>query len=153
MKLAEALKLRSDTQKYIVQLRSRLQRAAVTTEGDEPAERIDDLILDLHQQVDLYRDLVARINRTNTQIEIEPGTTMTDALALRDALMMKLPILDFLMAHTSNALNQHRQQRSELRAISHVDIADVQSMVNGIGAELRRLDNLIQERNWQTELL
>ncbi len=145
--------LRADTQKKMDQLRQRLQRSAVTTEGDTPPESIDTLLIELDEATAELENLIRRINQTNTQTEIEPGVTVTDALARRDTLMKKRPILESLIIHTTNALNQHRGMRSELRAISHVNIPAVQKEIDTISAELRRLDNSIQERNWLTELI
>lgn len=153
MKLAEALMLRADTQTRIDQLRIRLQRSAVTTEGDTPPESVETLLGELDTAVQELETLIRRINQTNTQTEIEPGMTITDALARRDALRKKRPILESLINHTSNALQQHRALRSELRGVSHVDISSIQKAIDSLSAELRRLDNAIQERNWLTELI
>lgn len=153
MKLAEALAQRADMIQMIGQLRDRLQRSAVTTEGDMPPESIDTLLADLSGVVTVLSKLIADINRTNTATEIEPGVTITDALARRDVLMQQLAVLRFLVTHTANAKNQHRAMRSELRAVSYVNIAEVQADIDRIAAELRRLDNAIQERNWLTELM
>lgn len=153
MKLAEALAQRADTVKQIADLRGRLQRSAVSTEGDYPAENVRDLLEQLSVATEEFQTLITRINRTNIHTQIEGIGTLTDLLARRDALNQKLPILQFLIAHTSNALNQHRAMRSELRAVSHVDIAGIQKEIDAIGAELRQIDNQIQEQNWLTELL
>lgn len=153
MKLAEALVLRSDTIKKIDQLRARLQRSAVVTEGDTPAESIDQLLVDLNTAVGDLETVIGRINHTNIATEVESNITITDLLARRDALNKKLPVLEFLIAHNSNALNQHRAMRSELRAISSVNVVAIQSEIDSVSAELRRLDNLIQEQNWLTELI
>ena len=153
MKLAEALMLRADTQTKIDQLRVRLQRSAVTTEGDNPPESIQTLLDELDVTVLELENLIRRINQTNTQTEIAPGVTITDALARRDALLKKRPVLEYLITYTTNALQQHRALRSELRAVSHVNISLVQKEIDALSAELRRLDNAIQERNWLTELI
>lgn len=153
MKLAEALAQRADVVKQIADLRGRLQRSAVSTEGDEPAENVRDLLEQLTKAASQFEILVVRINRTNLQTEVADGETITDLLARRDALNQVLPILQFLIAHTSNALNQHRAMRSELRAVTHVNISEIQKQIDSIGAALRQIDNRIQEQNWLTELL
>lgn len=153
MKLAEALAQRADMIRMIGELRGRLQRSAVTTEGDSPPEYTGTLLDSLAVVSSDLEHIIAQINRTNTATEIAPGVTITDALARRDAINQQLPVLQFLIAHTANAMNQHRAMRSELRTVSHVDIRAVQADIDTLSAELRRLDNAIQERNWLTELL
>ena len=66
MKLAEALIMRSDCQKRIAQLKSRLLANARVQENEAPAERPEDLIKELELVSEQLVDLVKRINRTNS---------------------------------------------------------------------------------------
>mgnify|MGYP001302633714 CR=1 FL=1 len=47
MKLAEALSLRADLQKRVIQLKVRLKDSAKIQEGDEPAEDVKELYPEL----------------------------------------------------------------------------------------------------------
>ena len=86
MKLAEALALRADAQKRLAQLKGRAVASARYQEGEPPAEDAATLLARARAVVDEIEDLVRRINRTNAATEIEPGLTLTDAIARRDAL-------------------------------------------------------------------
>ena len=89
MKVAEALILRADTQKRLEQLRQRLLRNAKVQEGDKPAEQPEALIQDLEGAAAELTQLIQRINRANAATELEPGVTLSDALALRDVLKLR----------------------------------------------------------------
>jgi len=153
MKLAEALMMRSDLQKKINQLRERLQRSAVMTEGDAPPESVQTLRDELKSVIQQYESIIYQINVTNTATVTADGSTLTALLARRDAINKYLPVLEFLLAHTNNAISQHRNMRSELRAISYVDVPEVQKDIDRLSAELRQIDNSIQKQNWLTDLV
>lgn len=153
MKLAEALQTRAALNAKITNLRERLQRSAVGTEGDAPPEAVSDLLVQLDAAISALTVLVFQINYTNMNSQLGDYTTITYALAKRDALKTKHGVLTFLLSHTHNAMSMHRSRASELRAVSHVSIADVQREIDAIGAELRRLDNSIQEANWTVDII
>src|SRR5262245_16616422 len=89
MLLAEALALRADAQKRLAQLRSRAVTSARYQEGEEPIERSTELLADARAATDEIETLIRRINRTNAATELEPGLTITDAIAHRDALALR----------------------------------------------------------------
>jgi len=82
MKLAEALILRADLQKRIEHLRQRLIRNAMVQEGEAPIEDPKSLLAEFDQSALRLRELIQRINRTNstTILDGEPrmwaGVTM-----------------------------------------------------------------------------
>ena len=65
MKLAEALNQRADLQKRIAQLRERLSNNVKVQEGDQPAEKPEELFQDLDDCLKQLKDMIVRINRTN----------------------------------------------------------------------------------------
>lgn len=67
MKLAEALQLRSDLQKRMEQLASRLYDNATVQEGESPAEDPVVLLEEYEGCARQLEDLMARINRTNCE--------------------------------------------------------------------------------------
>ena len=93
MKLAEALNLRADLQRRIKQLRARLLKNAKVQEGDVPLESPHDLLAELDECVSQLEELISKINLVNARITDESGVTMTELLARRDALAMKLSVL------------------------------------------------------------
>ncbi len=55
-------------------------------EGEQPAESAVDLLAQARALTGDLESLIRRINRTNAASELEPGVTITDAIARRDAL-------------------------------------------------------------------
>jgi hypothetical protein len=90
MKLAEALILRADAQKRIENLRQRLIKNAKVQEGESPVEDPQALLLEHDELALQLREMIQRINRTNssTMLEGEPQMTVADAIALRDSLRL-----------------------------------------------------------------
>ncbi len=151
MKLAEALILRADQQKRVEQLKQRLLRNAKVQEGDAPAENPQPLLEELDHVSEELEQLIQRINHTNSVTELEPGLTLTDALATRDVLRLKHGIYrDLAQAAT---VTQDRYSRSEVKFKSTVQVAEIQKQADQLAKEYRELDARIQQANWQTELL
>jgi len=92
-KLAKALVLRADTQKCIEQLRDRLKISALIQEGDEPPENPPTLLEKLDRLFGQLETLISAINRTNIQVVLPNGKTVTEALAQRDILRLRGSVL------------------------------------------------------------
>jgi hypothetical protein len=151
MKLAEALIQRADMQKRLEELRQRMQANAKVQEGDQPAERPDDLLREFDRVADELTLLIQRINRTNTATGFDDQQSVADALAQRDNLARKhMAYRELAVAAT---ITQTRFTRAELRFISTVDVAAHQRRADELAQARRTLDARIQELNWQIELL
>ncbi|MDJ0705411.1 MAG: DIP1984 family protein [Leptolyngbyaceae cyanobacterium MO_188.B28] len=150
MKLAEALILRADCQKRIVQLQQRLIRSAKIQEGEQPPENPNELITELEAVSAELADLIKRINQTNSQTPFGDGT-LSDVLAERDILRLKRGAYDSLIQAAS--IRQERYSRSEVRFISTVAIAEIQREVDTLSRDYRELDAQIQALNWQTDVV
>jgi hypothetical protein len=150
MKLAEALQLRSDVQKRIQQIRQRIALSARTQEGEAPAEDPNALLAEIEALTAQLESLIKRINRTNVRTELEPGLTMTDALAQRDVWHLHRSILVEAAGHAS--LRQDRYSKSEVRFVSALDVAALHRRADDLAKRARELDAKIQETNWQTEV-
>ena len=149
MKLAEALILRADNQKRLSQLKARIVRVAKVQEGDQPSENPGELLREYdHVATELER-LIRSINRTNLTTPFESGTTLTDALASRDVLTMRLGLLRELAEEAS--VTENRYSRSEVKFISTVDVAAIQKQADDLSRRYRELDSRIQAMNWTTE--
>lgn len=151
MKLAEALVLRADVQKRLAQLRTRLQQSALVQEGEQPPENPADLLAELEQLLAQLNELIARINRTNLEIRLADGTTLTDALARRDILTQRYSIIDGLATVASNRVQ--RYGRAEIRLLSTVDVAALRRQLDEIARQRRELDTAIQAVNWNSDLI
>ncbi|MGN7948638.1 DIP1984 family protein [Microbacterium sp. 22215] len=153
MKLAEALTARADLQRRIEQLRARITANARYQEGEEPAEDASALLVEADAALEQLRDLIRRINATNSRLDLGADGTMTDALAARDVLRLQHSLLADAAAAASGANDQFlRQMRSELRQISALPVAELRSRADAVAQELRELDNRIQQANWLHDL-
>lgn len=153
MKLAEALTARADLQRRIEQLRARITANARYQEGEEPAEDAAALIAEADTALEQLRQLIRRINATNSRLDLGADGTMTDALAARDVLRLQHSLLADAAAAASGANDQFlRQMRSELRQISALPVGELRSRADEVARALRELDNRIQQANWSNDL-
>lgn len=85
MLLGEALAERSSKKKQLEQVEARAVAVArYQEEGEQPAENAGELLQTGRRLIGELRELARRINRTNSVTELDPGFTLTDALAQRD---------------------------------------------------------------------
>jgi hypothetical protein len=152
MKLAEALTARADLQRRIEQLRARITANARYQEGEEPAEDAAALIDEAEAALEQLRELIRRINRTNSRLDLGSDGTMTDALAARDVLRLRHSLLTDAAAAASGSGGMFRQMRSELRQLAALPVAQLRGRADAAALELRELDNRIQQANWTSEL-
>lgn len=150
MKLAEALILRADTKKRFEQLRQRLVNNAKVQEGDQPAEKPEDLLREIEQTASQYEKLIRQINKTNSETVFGKGKTLTDALAERDVLILRHGVYSGLVAAAT--ISQPLYSRSEIKFVSTVEVGKTQKIVDKISKQYREMDAKIQEFNWKTDL-
>ncbi len=150
MKIAEALILRADFQKRLEQIRERLVRSAKVQEGETPPENPHDLLKEMDEIIKEYTNLVQRINKTNSAIEVEDGKTLTHLLAERDSIAMERSILESLVQATS--IKHDRYSKSEVKFFSTVNVGEIQKKIDLLSKSYRELDTRIQETNWKVEL-
>lgn len=151
MKLAEALILRSDSNKRIQQLRERLNRSAKVQEGEQPPEDPQELLAELDRVVVEFGGLMKQINRTNSATQFSDGVTLTDVLAERDVLSIKRSVLAGIIQNAT--VQQNRYSRSEVKYFSTVSIAEIQRQVDELSRQFRELDSRVQQLNWEVELI
>jgi len=149
MKLAEALQERADLNRSIQQLESRLSANALMQEGEAPAEDPQELLEQLNRSIDRLEELTAAINLRNSAT-VHEGETLTQMIARRDGLTLRLRILRQFAAQASTTA--HRARGTEIRIISTVNVKALQKELDNMSRELRLLDNTIQSINWSTEL-
>src|SRR5690349_19037174 len=150
MKLGEALARRAELQTRLAEIRDRLRISALVQEGDSPPEDPGPLLAEFERVADELEGLIAEINRTNTQIRLESGGTLTDALAKRDVLGWRHGALKAVADAT--AQQQARYSRSEIRLVRTFDVAAVRARVDDLARERRELDVEIQAANWTVDL-
>src|SRR5579884_3375989 len=133
MKLAEALVLRADLQKRIEQLRARLRQSALVQEGEQPPEDPNELLAEATRLTDELAALVVRINRTNLAATLPDGTTLTEAIARRDALQLRYGLIETAAETASNRID--RYGRSEIRKMATVDVAALRKQTERLAQE------------------
>lgn len=151
MKLAEALNARADAQKRLQQIRQRVQLSARHQEGETPAEDPNELLAEAARLATGLERLIAAINRTNVQIELEPGMSLTDALAHRDVLGLRRAML--AEAAQVASVRQDRYSKSEVKFVSALDVKALHREADDVAREYRELDAKIQAMNWASDLI
>lgn len=152
MKLAEALILRADAWKRVLQVRERLNRVARIQEDETPAEAPLELLAEHDRALADFTALVKRINRTNIGTTLADGRSLTDALADRDALAHERATIHMLIAHAMGTTNYGRVMRTEIKFIATVDVAALQKRADDLARRHRELDTTIQAVNWTVDL-
>jgi hypothetical protein len=150
MKLAEALIRRADCQKRFEQVKTRLLTNVKVQEGDVPAEAPAELLAELGRVANELRDLIKRINKTNSATAFSGGT-LSDALAERDLLVLERRA--YAEVAQTASITQGRFTRSEVKYVATVNVAELQKRADELAKQYRDLDARIQEVNWQTELV
>ena len=150
MKLAEALQERADLNRKIDELRRRLGINVLTQEGEPPAEDPAALLAELDAAVARLETLMARINLTNCRTKAG-GMTLTELIAKKDALMLKLSAYRDLVYTAGQSAS--RARGTEIRVVAVLKASELQKQVDETAKEVRRLDNLLQETNWKTKLI
>lgn len=151
MKLAEALSIRKDLQKRIQQIGKRLEDNVKVQEGDEPSENPDELMKELDGCLNKLEDLIWRINLTNVKTFDESGKTLTQLMAEKDVLTLRISTLRNTFERASS--QQERYSRSEIKMVTIVDVKQLSNQIDEYSARLRKLDIAIQTLNFQTELI
>jgi hypothetical protein len=152
LKLAEALANRADLQRRVEQMRVRLQKSALVQEGESPPEDPQELLEEMERLVSELEEYVRRINRTNLSATLSGGeTTLTDALARRDALTLRYENLKTLVSAASDRVP--RYGRAEIRILSAVEVGPLRRRMDELARERRELDISIQQANWATDLM
>lgn len=150
MKLAEALNQRADLQKRLAQLKERLSNNVKVQEGDQPAEKPEDLFTELSASLKELESLIVRINKTNQETFWE-GKTLTEMIAAKDVLSLHLSTLRSVLDAAN--VRSDRFSRNEIKFVRTIDVNELQKKVDALSKELRELDSKLQQANWMTDLL
>ena len=144
------MNLRADTQTRVAQLKERLLSNVKVQEGDEPAEAPQALFSELDAALKSLQELILRINKTNLSTVWE-GRTLTDMIAEKDILSLRLSVLREVLADAS--VRGDRFSRNEIKFARTIDIAVLQKQIDDYSKQLRELDVKLQQANWMTDLL
>ncbi|MBQ4467222.1 MAG: DIP1984 family protein [Firmicutes bacterium] len=150
MKLAEALQERADLNRKIDQLRQRIENNVLVQEGEKSQEDPQALMKELDAAISRLEKLMADINLTNCTTKAG-DKTLTEIIARKDALNIKLSAYRDIAYEASQ--NTRRARNTEIKIKSQVKVSAIQKAADEIAAEIRKLDNTLQETNWTTELI
>ena len=150
MKLAEALSIRKDLQKRIQQLGQRIKSNVKVQEDDELLEDPNELMKELHSCLIQLEELMGRINLTNINTKNAEGLSITQLIAKKDTLTMRIGILRNIYSEATNIVN--RYSSSELRIECVIDAKQLSKQIDDYSGRLRKLDIEIQSLNFLTEL-
>ena len=150
MKLAQALILRSDTQKRIEQLKVRLLSNAKTQENESPSEDPELLLKELDKLTSELFTLICSINLTNSSAKFD-SISLTEMIAKKDALTLKANVLREFATSASQKVDLY--SNSEIKILSTVDVAALQKQVDALSKEIRELEMKLQEANWTVDLV
>lgn len=151
MKLAEALNLRADLQKRIASLKARLAKNAKIQEGDIPSEDPNLLLSELDSNIKELENLIKAINKTNSFTLVDDKESISDMIAKRDALGLKLSVLRDFLSKASDKID--RYSNKEIRILSTVNIAEKQKEIDNLSKEYRLIDTKLQGLNWTTDVI
>lgn len=150
MLLAEALAERADAQRRLADLKRRIAANALVQEGETPAEDPRVLLDEAERLVERIRAIVVSVNTANTATALPDGTTVTAAIARRDALGTRIRLL--VDAAGEATTRTRRYGLREIRDVAMLDVGALRTTADELVAERRRLDVQLQQANWTTEL-
>lgn len=151
MKLAEGLILRNDMMRKVASLKERISQNVIVQEGDNPDENPEGLTKEAVSALKGLEDMICRINRTNMRCLVPDGRTMMEALARRDRLINQHAVLTGAV-ESAHGGRGDRYGRQEIKWVKVVDVAALQKRADGLTEQIRKLNAVIQETNWATEL-
>ena len=151
MKLAEALSIRKDLQKRIKYLEERIKSNVKVQEDDEPLEDPIELMKELHSCLIQLEELIGRINFTNINTKNAEGQSLTQLMAKKDTLTMRISILRNIYKSATDIVT--RYSASEIRQECVIDVKLLSKRIDDYSARLRKIDMEIQGLNFLTELV
>jgi len=151
MKLAEALMLRTDMQNKLASLRERVANNAVVQAGEKPHEKPDELMRAAAGLIADRADLVARINATNHAGRLADGRAMSALLAQREALAAQHALVRTAIGASHK--EPDRYSMSEIKWKAVLDVKGLQKQADDLSAKLRETNAVIQQANWQIDLI
>ena len=137
--------------KRIAQLQGRIANNVKVQEGDEPLENPDELMKELDSCLKQLEDIIFRINATNMKTKNAKGVTLTQLMAQRDVLTMRVNTIRNVFNSASESQNRYSQ--SEIKMVTVVDVKKLGKKVDDLSAKLRVLDMEIQALNFSADLI
>ena len=151
MKLAEALSIRADLQRKVLQLKERILRNAKIQVDEKPAEDPNELLAELEVATNELVVLVKKINQTNNTLKFDPENTLADILTEREQLASLRDLHRELAKQAT--VSQDRYKKLEIKFMPAVDVKNIQKVADHYAKQFRELDVKIQALNWTEDLI
>lgn len=151
MKLAEALMVRSDLQKKLYSLQSRLNKNVLVQEGDEPSEEPVSLLGQIFDVQESLHALIIKIHKTNANVVFSDGRDLLSVLSERDTLMAKHKVISTMLENASKEPDRYSYR--EIKWQKTINVEAYQRQADDIALALRQLNIDIQAKNWEVDLL
>ena len=110
-----------------------------------------ELMKELDSCLKQLEDIIFRINATNMKTKNAKGVTLTQLMAQRDVLTMRVNTLRNVFNSASESQNRYSQ--SEIKMVTVVDVKKLGKKVDDLSAKLRVLDMEIQALNFSADLI
>lgn len=150
MKLAEALLLRADQKKKLASLRERITRNSILQEGEQPKEKVEDLLAEAFSTLQAQQQLVRTINTANESAKLPDGRLLADLLAQRDALVSQHSLLTAAIDATNKDVDRYSQR--EIKWVPQFSVAAYQKQADDLSRKIREVNVVIQAANWQIDI-
>lgn len=150
MKLAEALLLRSEYQKKVENLQSRILANIKVQDNDKPLENPQALIDETFEISERLCVLIKQINVCNNNTLLATGQTLSEAIIERDMIMKKRNILAAVAGKAQE--KDYRLTHAEIKMNVAISVEEIQKQIDMLSKQFRELDAQIQALNWMTDI-
>ena len=167
MLLAEALAARNDAKKVILAAGERLGAAMVRFEDEDEKVKAAELATAdsaFAEALGRFESLSVAINQANNTAQVPfegRTTTLMEAIALRDRLMLEAKQREHALEAADEALGRggrrrygssERRTKDDVRRLAVDDLAARHAAHDALARRIRELDIAIQQVNWHTEM-
>lgn len=155
MKLGQALVEQKNLKNRIDVLQKRLVDGLLFVSGETPKIDAGATLSEIDNLIHQRRVIVSRINRTNSTSEVPgEGITITEAIALRDAIHSHVQLYASIIKVANNAGTTRPRYEGEapITTVSQVSLSKARSDHDKLAREYNELDALIQSANWTIDL-
>lgn len=151
MRLGAALSQRAKLAQRMNDLKGRIKTNVLVQEGTTPSEDPHALIADYVNTSARFRVLVQRIAEANASTMIA-GRSLLAMLQEREQLIRLRNLYGMAADSATPGIDRYRYMRTELAYTTTVDVAELRRQEDDLNQQVRIIDELIQQTNWETDI-